>query len=102
MVFFRRIARPDSVAVPIWWGAELGLSRREQQMVELLRERLTNKEIAARLCLSEQTIKNHIHHILRKVGVSGRSGIVELCENRDSRHNYATTQNNSQGKLVPS
>jgi len=52
----------------------------EQQMVELLRERLTNKEIAARLNLSEQTVKNHVHHILRKVGAPNRSTIVERCE----------------------
>jgi DNA-binding NarL/FixJ family response regulator len=32
------------------------LSRREQELVVLLRERLTNKEIAARLNLSEQTV----------------------------------------------
>lgn len=32
----------------------------------LLGERLTYKEIAARLNLSEQTVKNHVHHILPK------------------------------------
>jgi hypothetical protein len=46
----------------------------------LLRERLTNKEIAARLNLSQQTVKNHVHHILRKVGAPDRMAIVERCE----------------------
>jgi DNA-binding NarL/FixJ family response regulator len=46
----------------------------------LLRERLTNKEIAARLNLSEQTVKNHVHHILRKVGAPDRLAIVERSE----------------------
>ena len=32
--------------------------------MSLLRERLTNKEIAAPLNLSEQTVKNHVHHII--------------------------------------
>ena len=49
-------------------------------MVELLRERLTNKEIANQLNLSEQTVKNHVHNILRKVGASDRSAVVEICE----------------------
>jgi len=81
MAMFRFVAR-QSLAMPVAdWGTNLGLSRREQQMVELLRERLTNKEIAARLSLSEQTVKNHVHHVLRKVGVHRRLGIVERWEN---------------------
>ena len=71
-------------AACISWGADLGLSRREQQMVELLRERLTNKEIAARLNLSEQTVKNHVHNILRKVGAPNRLNIVERYESERS------------------
>jgi len=53
------------------------LSRRERELMLLLREGLTNKEIAARLHLSEQTVKNHVHHILRKVGAPDRLAIVE-------------------------
>ena len=40
---------------------------------------LTNKEIAGDLGLSEQTIKNHIHRVLRKVGVNDRLAAVEAC-----------------------
>ncbi len=56
------------------------LSRREQELVALLRERLSNKEIAARLHLSEQTVKNHVHRMLRKVGATDRLAIVERCD----------------------
>jgi two-component system, NarL family, response regulator DevR len=56
------------------------LSRREEELVGLLRERLTNKEIASRLNLSEQTVKNHVHRILRKVGATDRLAIVERYE----------------------
>jgi DNA-binding NarL/FixJ family response regulator len=56
------------------------LSRREQELIVLLRERLTNKEIAARLHLSEQTVKNHVHRMLRKVGAPDRLSIVERCD----------------------
>lgn len=80
MILFRSVAQQGVESPTLAWGVELGLSRREQQMVELLRERLTNKEIAVRLNLSEQTVKNHVHHILRKVGAPNRSAIVERCE----------------------
>ncbi len=49
-------------------------------MVELLRQRLTNKEIALRLNLSEQTVKNHVHHVIRKVGAPNRFKVIEFCE----------------------
>jgi two-component system response regulator DevR len=54
-----------------------GLSRREQQLVELICFGLTNKEIAGRLHLSEHTVKNHIHRILHKTGVPDRISIVD-------------------------
>jgi DNA-binding NarL/FixJ family response regulator len=58
---------------------QLGLTRREQQLVSLISQGLTNKEIASELGLSEHTIKNHIHRVLQKVGVSDRLAAVELC-----------------------
>jgi len=56
----------------------LGLTRREQQLVHMISRGLTNKEIAAELNLSEQTVKNHIHRMLRKLGASDRLAAVEL------------------------
>ena len=56
------------------------LSRREEELLALLRERLTNKEIAARLNLSEQTVKNHVHRILRKVKAPDRLAVVDRYE----------------------
>ncbi len=60
-------------------GYELGLTRREQQLVQMIDRGLTNKEIAAQLNLSEQTVKNHVHHMLRKLGASDRLAAAELC-----------------------
>lgn len=54
-----------------------GLSRREQQLVELICWGFTNKEIACRLNLSEHTVKNHIHRILQKTGAPDRTSIVD-------------------------
>lgn len=59
--------------------ATLGLTRREQQLVQLIGLGLTNKEIASQLNLSEQTVKNHVHRMLRKAGATDRLGVVELC-----------------------
>jgi DNA-binding NarL/FixJ family response regulator len=80
MTLFRCVMQQAGSQPDIVWGADLGLSRRELEMLELLRLRLTNKEIALRLNLSEQTVKNHVHRTLRKVGAPNRFSVVELCE----------------------
>ena len=67
------------------WGLDLGLSRREQEIAELLRHRNTNKEIALRLNLSEQTVKNHVHHILRKLNLPNRLSIFELYQKEQTK-----------------
>jgi DNA-binding NarL/FixJ family response regulator len=61
---------------------ELGLTRREQQLVQMVGRGCTNKEIASELNLSEQTVKNHIHRMLRKVGVRNRLQAVETFRTR--------------------
>jgi DNA-binding NarL/FixJ family response regulator len=78
-------ARDVSIAFNPAQQAKLGLTRREQQLVGLIRLGLSNKEIGSRLNLSEQTIKNHIHRILRKVGANNRLEIVERCREESVR-----------------
>jgi DNA-binding NarL/FixJ family response regulator len=56
---------------------EFGLTRRQQQIVPLISQGLTNKEIASLLNLSEQTVKNHIHGIMRCVGVKDRLEVTD-------------------------
>ena len=81
VVLFQWVARHKS-AVPNWHlKTSLGLSRREQELVGLIQQGLTNKEIASQLNLSEQTVKNHVHRMLRKVGAQDRLSIVEVCRN---------------------
>lgn len=58
---------------------QLGLTRREQQLVQMIGRGLTNKEIAQELNVAEQTVKNHVHRMLRKVGANDRLAVVELC-----------------------
>jgi len=52
--------------------SELNLTEREQDIVDLLVQGKANKEMADQLCLSGDTIKAHLQHIFRKVGVSSR------------------------------
>ena len=53
------------------------LSRREEQLVELICWGLTNKEIAFRLHLSGHAVKNHIHNILKKTGATDRVDLLD-------------------------
>ena len=57
---------------------EFGLTRRQQQIVPLIARGLTNKEIASHLNLSEQTVKNHIHGLMRRVGADDRLQVIDL------------------------
>lgn len=57
----------------------LGLTRREQQLIPLIAQGFTNKEIANHFCLSEQTVKNHLYRMKHKVGAGDRLGIVQVC-----------------------
>jgi DNA-binding NarL/FixJ family response regulator len=57
---------------------KLGLTYRQRELVTLVAKGLTNKEIALALNLSEFTVKNHIHRIMRLVDVGSRHEAVEL------------------------
>lgn len=54
----------------------LGLSGREAEIAILIGRGLTNKEIAAELCISPGTVRTHVYNLYRKVGVGNR---VELA-----------------------
>jgi len=55
------------------------LTRRQRELVPMIVRGLTNKEIASHLNLSEQTVKNHIHRIFRRIGAIDRSEIIEIA-----------------------
>ena len=54
------------------------LTLRQQQLISLVAKGLTNKEIASRLNLSEFTVRNHIHRILRQVDADNRGEAVKM------------------------
>jgi DNA-binding NarL/FixJ family response regulator len=81
------VARGDYYADPRLAGAMLRrrsgrsnepseLSSREFEIVRLIADGLSNREIGNRLSLSEKTVKNHVSHILAKLKVNARSGVA--------------------------
>ncbi len=52
------------------------LSERELEVVRLVAEGLSNKEISSRLSLSDKTVKNHISHILAKMNLTARTQVA--------------------------
>ncbi len=75
-VLFRFVAQM-STKIPLDSPPKPDLTLRQQQLVTLVAKGLTNKEIASHLNLSEFTVRNHIHNILKQVDASSRSEAVE-------------------------
>ncbi len=67
------------------------LTLRQQQLIALVAKGLTNKEIATHLNLSEFTVRNHIHRILKQVGADTRGEAVETIR----AHGYPIGHDNS-------
>ncbi len=79
--FVAREARKGSLVLNQRICAKLGLTPRQQQLVSFLARGLTNKEIAANLNLSEFTVKNHVHRIMRLLNADSRYAAVQtVCE----------------------
>lgn len=55
---------------------KLYFSRREREILDLVVQGLTNPEIAARLLVSPQTVKNQLHHMYDKIGVTDRLELI--------------------------
>ena len=69
----RQFASPGRITTTDRKGRERSpLSQREREIVALVAQGFKNKEIAEKIFISEQTIKNHLHNIFDKLGVSDR------------------------------
>lgn len=66
----REPEQPPGAAEP------LSLTPREEEVIRLLAQGLTNQEIAQRLVVAESTVKTHIRNILQKTGTRNRAEIV--------------------------
>jgi DNA-binding NarL/FixJ family response regulator len=58
---------------------ELVLTAREAQILKMLELGLSNRDIAEKLCIAVHTVKNHVHSVLTKLGVSTRAQAVALA-----------------------
>jgi DNA-binding CsgD family transcriptional regulator/tetratricopeptide (TPR) repeat protein len=58
----------------------LGLTRREREVLELMRTGATNAEVAGRLVIAEKTVDHHVSAILAKLGVSTRREACRLAD----------------------
>jgi DNA-binding NarL/FixJ family response regulator len=54
------------------------LTKREEQILELIAGGLSNKEIAQRLSLQPQTVKNYVHLVLQKLDLRNRFDVIKL------------------------
>ncbi|MDA9452117.1 LuxR C-terminal-related transcriptional regulator [Bradyrhizobium sp. CCBAU 21360] len=62
------------------------LTDRERQIMRLVSEGLSNKEIGRRLNLADGTIKVHLHHIFQKLEISNRTVLAALAISRSELH----------------
>jgi DNA-binding NarL/FixJ family response regulator len=59
-----------------WPGARQGLTQRESEILSCVVSGLSNKGIANKLVIGDETVKTHLRAIYRKLGVSDRTGAV--------------------------
>lgn len=63
------------------------LTAREEQVVALVADGLTNRDVARELGLTENTVKKYLFHIFDKVGVSSRVELVLFAVTRGAMQN---------------
>jgi DNA-binding NarL/FixJ family response regulator len=74
-----------------WPGRGRDLSARDSELLVLLRQGYTNREIAERLYLSENTVKTHLRRLFHKLGVSNRTQAAMVAtEDEEFRPRTAT------------
>jgi non-specific serine/threonine protein kinase len=76
----------EAAEAPEAVGTEATLTRREREVAGLVADGLSNKEIAARLVISQRTAEAHVEHALTKLGFTSRAQIAALIsKERESR-----------------
>ena len=79
--FVARTTREGSMILNQRLCHRLGLTARQQQLIAFLARGFTNKEIAESMHLSEFTVKNHVHRIMRRLNAQSRYAAVQtVCD----------------------
>ncbi len=76
----RRRGRDDAALAPDL--LRLGVTAREAEVLELVGEHLSNKDIAARLYLSPRTVEKHVASLLLKTGTADRAALGRMARQR--------------------
>jgi DNA-binding NarL/FixJ family response regulator len=61
-------------------GTNLRFTKRQKQIIDLVNHKLSNKEIASQLCISENTVKFHLGKVFSKVGARSRESVPNLLK----------------------
>ena len=71
------------------------LTKREEDLVHLVADGLGNRDIARRLNLAENTVKNYLFHIFDKLGISNRVELVLYALSNSKRAEMSTSSDNA-------
>ncbi|MEE8169898.1 MAG: helix-turn-helix transcriptional regulator [Phycisphaerae bacterium] len=66
------------------------LSRREREIVALIADGLSNKQIGRRLHIALATVKDHVHRILDKTGLSNRAAVAAALKGHQAKPHDGT------------
>jgi DNA-binding NarL/FixJ family response regulator len=78
----RRLAPEIAAALAESYGAPEALTEREREILALLAQGRANKEIAARLHITERTVKFHVSQILARLGADNRTHAITIAQER--------------------
>lgn len=68
---------PDSMpSVKLGFAGSTEFTERELEVLRIMTTGVSNAAIAKQLCISESTVKNHIHHMLEKTGCESRTALA--------------------------
>ena len=67
----------------------ISLTRREREIIDLISEGLSNKEIAQRLHIATYTVKSHVHNILEKLALSTRLQVAAFAHTQRTQESDA-------------
>jgi DNA-binding NarL/FixJ family response regulator len=81
---FSQIVRNAPVVSKARLLESVRLTNREREVIALLGEGLSNKEIAARLNVAIHTVKSHVHNVLEKLALNSRLEVAAFSHGRGS------------------
>ena len=76
-------AAPAAARAAVDRGGSRALSRRGTEVAQLIAEGLTNREIGARLFISERTVESHVRTVLNTLGFTSRAQIAGWVASSD-------------------